>query len=141
MQVVARAYGTANINNCSYYCHSASGVALSRVYGSGTASVVLEDIQKADLVLVTGANPASNHPRLITQLMHVRRRGGKVIVINPVKELGMVRFRVPSDVRSMLFGSTISDLYLQPHIGGDVALYKALLKAVLESGGRNQRLY
>jgi len=135
MQVVARAYGTSNINNCSYYCHSASGVALSRVYGAGTASVVLDDLAKADLALIIGANPASNHPRLITQLVNLRRRGGRVIVINPFRELGLVRFRVPSDWRSMLFGSTISDAYLQPHIGGDIALLKGLLKGILEADG------
>jgi molybdopterin-dependent oxidoreductase alpha subunit len=134
-QLVARAYGTANIHNCSYYCHAASGVALSKVYGSGTASVVLEDLSQADLALIIGANPASNHPRLITQLINLRRRGGKVITINPLKELGLVRFKVPSDWRSFLFGSTISDVYLQPKVGTDIALLKALLKSVVEAGG------
>ncbi|HUP64766.1 MAG TPA: FdhF/YdeP family oxidoreductase [Thermoanaerobaculia bacterium] len=132
MQVVARAFGTANINNCSYYCHQASGVALGKVYGTGTASIVLEDLGKADFALVAGANPASNHPRLITQLVRLRTRGGKVITINPVRELGMVRFRVPSLWKSMIFGSKITDLYLQPHIGSDVAVYKAILKGLVE---------
>jgi molybdopterin-dependent oxidoreductase alpha subunit len=135
LQLVARAYGTANIHNCSYYCHAASGVALAEVYGSGTASVVLEDLAQADLALVAGANPASNHPRLVTQLVELRRRGGTVIVVNPLRELGLVRFRVPSHWRSMLLGSTVSDLYLQPHVGSDVALLKALLKGVIEAGG------
>jgi len=132
--LVARAFGTANIHNCSYYCHAASGVALGKVYGSGTASVVLEDLAKTDLAVIAGANPASNHPRLITQLVQMRRRGGKVVVINPLRELGLVRFRVPSDVRSMLFGSRISDLYVQPHVGGDLALFMAILKSLLERG-------
>src|SRR4029077_7953948 len=109
-------------------------VALTRVYGSGTSSVALEDLERADLALVAGANPASNHPRLITQLVALRRRGGRVIVVNPLRELGLVRFRVPSDWRSMLFGSTVSDCYLQPHVGADVALLKALLKGVVERG-------
>ena len=134
-QLVARAYGTSNIHNCSYYCHQASGVALNKVYGSGTASIVLEDLAKADFAMVVGANPASNHPRLITELMHLRRRGGRVVVINPLQELGLMRFRVPSDWRSMLFGSTISDHYLQPKVGSDIALLKALLKGVIERDG------
>jgi len=133
LQLVARAYGTNNVNNCSYYCHQASGVALSMVYGSGTSSVTLEDLDRADVALVVGANPASNHPRLITKLVELRRRGGKVIVINPLRELGLERFRVPSRWRSMLFGSRVADLYLQPNIGGDVAVFKALLKALIES--------
>ncbi len=138
LQLVGRAYGSANIHNCSFYCHAASGVALSQVYGSGTASVALEDLEKTNLALVAGANPASNHPRLMTQLVKLRRRGGRVIVVNPLKELGLVRFRVPSDWRSMLFGSEISDLYIQPHIGADVALYKAVLKSMIESGSVNR---
>jgi molybdopterin-dependent oxidoreductase alpha subunit len=134
LQLLARAYGSANIHNCSYYCHAASSVALGDVYGSGTASVTLEDVAQADLAVIAGANPSSNHPRLITQLVAMRRRGGKVVVINPLRELGMTRFRVPSDARSLLFGSTVSDLYLQPHVGSDIALFKALLKGVIEAG-------
>jgi molybdopterin-dependent oxidoreductase alpha subunit len=134
LQLVSRAYGTNNVNNCSYYCHQASGVALTKVYGSGTASITLDDLDRADLVLLAGANPASNHPRLITKLVELRRRGGKVIVINPLRELGLDRFRIPSSWRSMLFGSKISDLYLQPHVGGDVAVSKAFLKGLIERG-------
>src|SRR5207247_795011 len=128
------AHGTANIHNCSFDCHNASSVALAQVYGSGTASITLEDLAQADLVLLAGANPASNHPRLVGQLVQLRRRGGKVLMVNPLRELGLVRFRVPSDWRSMLFGSTVSDLYLQPHVGADVVLFKALLKGVVEAG-------
>lgn len=136
MQLVARAYGTNNVNNCSYYCHQASGVALTKVYGSGTSSVSLDDVEKADLALIAGANPPSNHPRLLTLLMQLKRRGGKVIAVNPLKELGLVRFKVPSDTRSMLLGTEISDLYLQPHVGTDLALFKALLKGLIESPAR-----
>jgi molybdopterin-dependent oxidoreductase alpha subunit len=132
LQCFARVFGTNNVNNCSYYCHQASGVALQRAIGTGTATVALEDLERADLAVVIGANPASNHPRLITQLVNLRRRGGKVIVINPFKEIGLVRFRVPSDWRSLLFGSDICDLYLQPHIGSDIAVLKLLLKGIVE---------
>jgi len=135
MQLVARAYGTNNINSCSYYCHQASGVALGEIYGGSTASIDLEDIAMTELVIVAGANPASNHPRMITQLIKLRRRGGKVIVINPIVELGLTRFRLPSDVRSFVAGSDVSDIYLTPHIGGDVHLFTALLKGVIERGG------
>src|SRR5439155_920531 len=135
MQVVARAWATPNFHNCSFYCHNASSVALGQVYGSGTASVGLDDLAAADLALVAGANPASNHPRLVAQLVALRRRGGRVIVVNPLRELGLVRFRVPSDWRSLLFGSSVSDVYLQPHVGADVAVFKALLKGVVEAGG------
>jgi len=134
LQCFARVYGTNNVTNCSYYCHQASSVALGRALGSGTATVSLDDLERTDLALVIGANPASNHPRLMTQLVHLRRRGGKVIIVNPLREVGLVRFRVPSDWRSLLFGTDVSDLYLQPHVGGDVALLTLLLRRVIERG-------
>lgn len=132
LQLMARLYGTNNVNNCSYYCHQASGVGLTSVTGSGTATVVLDDLDQADAVFLIGGNPSSNHPRLMTTLRKLRRRGGQVIVINPVIETGLVNFRVPSSVRSMLFGSEIASLYIQPHIGGDLALLTGIAKAVLE---------
>jgi molybdopterin-dependent oxidoreductase alpha subunit len=135
LQAFARAYGTNNVNNCSYYCHQASSVALGDAIGSGTATIVLEDLAEADCVVVIGANPASNHPRLVAQLVELRRRGGKVIVVNPYREVGLVRFRVPSDWRSLLFGSDVSDVYLQPHVGSDVAVLVWCLRRVIERGG------
>lgn len=132
LQLFARLYGTNNVNNCSFYCHQASGVGLSSVTGSGTATIELEDLDAADLVFVIGGNPASNHPRLMRTLMSVRRRGGGVIVINPIVETGLTKFAVPSDWRSLLFGSEIANLYVQPHIGGDLALLTGLAKRVLE---------
>jgi molybdopterin-dependent oxidoreductase alpha subunit len=106
--------------------------------GSGTATVVLDDLDRADLAVVIGANPASNHPRLIVKLVELRRRGGTSIVINPVRELGLVRFRIPSRPVSLLFGSDVSDLYLQPHVGSDIAVLKALLKALVERGATDR---
>ena len=133
-QLVARAYGTSNIHNCSFYCHNASSVALSQVCGTSTSSVELSDLGSTDLAVVVGANPASNHPRLITSLIKLRKRGGKVIVINPMSELGLKRFRLPSDVRSLTAGSTVSDIYVQPRVGGDVPLLVAVLKRIRELG-------
>jgi molybdopterin-dependent oxidoreductase alpha subunit len=132
LQLFARLYGTNFVHNCSFYCHQASSVGLADALGTGTATVSLEDVEKTDLFFLIGANPASNHPRLMRSLMNVRRRGGQVIVINPVKEVGLVNFHVPSDVRSMLFGSEIASLYVQPHIGGDLALLTGVAKVILE---------
>ncbi|MCA9231104.1 MAG: molybdopterin-dependent oxidoreductase [Planctomycetales bacterium] len=138
LQMFARLYGTNNVNNCSYYCHQASGVGLSSITGSGTATIVLEDLDQADLVFVVGGNPASNHPRLMRTLMQVRRRGGHVIVINPIVETGLVNFSVPSDFRSLFFGSKIASLYVQPHIGGDLALLSGIAKRTVELGQHEQ---
>lgn len=133
LQLFARLYGTNNVNNCSYYCHQASGVGLQTTIGSSTATLVLDDLDICDTMFIIGGNPPSNHPRLMTTLMHLRRRGGKVIVINPVRELGLVRFKVPSDPISMLFGTSIATHYVQPHIGGDLALLTGIAKATLEA--------
>jgi molybdopterin-dependent oxidoreductase alpha subunit len=134
LQLFARLYGTNYVNNCSYYCHQASAVGLGQALGTGTATLTLEDVQGTDLFFLIGGNPASNHPRLMRDLMKIRRRGGQVIVINPVREVGLVDFSVPSDLWSLLFGSKIASLYVQPHIGGDVALLTGVARLLLERG-------
>lgn len=141
LQILARMYGTNNVNNCSYYCHQASGVGLSSVIGSGTATVVLEDVEalgKDDVVFIIGANPASNHPRLMTTLAGLKRKGGRVVVVNPLKETGLVRFKVPSQPRSLLFGTRIADEYVQPHIGGDIAFLTGVARAVIEADAHDE---
>lgn len=134
LQSFARAYGTNHVMNCSYYCHQASGVALNMVFGSGTATVDLDDLSDADLVFVIGANPASNHPRLMTQLAALRARGGAVVVVNPVRESGLDTFHIPSQFKSYFFGTKIASTYLQPHAGGDTALFVGILKRIDEKG-------
>jgi len=134
MQLLARVYGTNNVNNCSFYCHQASGVGLQTSVGSGTATITLDDLEHSDCVFLIGGNPASNHPRLMTTLMQVRRRGGNVIVINPLRETGLEKFRVPSDPISLLKSTKIASHYIQPHIGGDLALLWGVAKAVCELG-------
>lgn len=134
IQLIARQWGTNNVNNCSYYCHQASGVGLGQSLGNGTSTINLDDLGRADLVILIGANPSCNHPRLMTHLVNLKNRGGKVIVINPFKELGLQRFKVPSNPRSMLFGSKIDDLYLQPHCGGDLAFLKAAAVLLWKQG-------
>jgi molybdopterin-dependent oxidoreductase alpha subunit len=138
LQVFARVYGTNNVNNCSYYCHQASGVGLNSVLGTGTATLVLEDVEHADCVFIIGGNPASNHPRLMSTLKHIRRNGGEVLVINPIVETGLVNFSVPSDPISLLFGTKIATLYVQPHIGGDLALLTGIAKRIQELGAHDE---
>ena len=134
-QLLARAYGTNNVSNCSYYCHQATSEGLATTIGKGTATIELEDLTGTDLIFVIGANPSSNHPRFIHMLKNCRERGGQVIVINPAKEPGLVKFAVPKSPVSMLKGgSDIASDYLQPRIGSDIAVLKGLAKAVLEQG-------
>jgi molybdopterin-dependent oxidoreductase alpha subunit len=138
LHLFARLYGTNNVNNCSYYCHQASGVGMAATVGTGTATVDLSDLKQSDMIFVIGANPASNHPRFVTELLHCRRRGGNVVVINPVKEPGLVKFSIPSDIRSFLStGSEIASHYLQPKIGTDVALLMGIAKYLIEENKIN----
>ena len=134
LQLFARLYGTNNVNNCSYLCHQASGVGLGSTLGTGTATIELEDLARCDLFFLIGGNPASNHPRLMRALMKIRRRGGDVVVINPLLETGLVNFSVPSDAWSLMTGSHIASHYLQPHIGGDIALLTGIAKRLDETG-------
>ncbi len=134
LQIFARQLGTNNINNCSYYCHQASGVGLSKVFGTGTATIKLEDLEKSDLVMIAGANPSSNHPRFMTHMMNLRKRKGKIIVVNPFREVGLERFAIPSHFRSLLFGTEIANLYVQPHCGGDMAFFKAIAVKIHKLG-------
>ena len=133
LQLLARVFGTNNVNNCSYYCHQASGDALSDSIGTSTATVEYDDLNKCDTLFLFGANPASNHPRFLKALIKLRRRGGQVIVVNPAKESGLVKFASPSDIKSMLKGGEeIASQYIQPHIGGDIAFMQGLMKSLAE---------
>ena len=135
LQLFARLFGTNNVNNCSYYCHQATGVALAGTVGTGTSTVELDDLPGCDLFFLIGANPASNHPRLLHQLKTIRDRGGKIIVINPAREPGLVKFAVPKSAASLIAGGTeIASEYLQPHIGTDYLLLQGIAKAVAEQG-------
>ncbi len=134
LHTFARVYGSNHTNNCSFYCHQASGVGLKLAFGSGTATVDLEDLAKTDLVFLIGANPASNHPRLMTQLAELRARGGEVIVVNPIRETGLEVFHIPSQFKSFFFGSQIASVYVQPLAGGDTAFVVGLIKQLDENG-------
>ncbi len=136
LQLLARLYGTNNISNCSYYCHQATSEALAGTVGTGTATVELEDLGGCDMFFLIGANPASNHPRLLHKLIELRRRGGSIVVINPMREPGLVRFAAPKLLTSLIKGGDdVASIYLQPRTGSDIALFTALAKAVGELGG------
>lgn len=135
LHLLARCLGTNNINNCSYFCHQASGAGLQKTIGSGTGTVQLQDLSKADCIFVIGANPSSNHPRFVTELLKCRRRGGKVVIINPIAEPGLKKFSIPSEFRSLMSGgSSIASHYYQPKVGGDWALLKGVAKYIIENG-------
>jgi molybdopterin-dependent oxidoreductase alpha subunit len=127
-QLFVRMFGTNNLPDCSNMCHESSGVALNRTTGIGKGSVTLDDLYKAELILIFGQNPATNHPRMLSSLEKAKANGAKVVSINPLKEAGLVRFKNPQTLKGVLGkGTEISDLYLQLKINEDVALLKAVM--------------
>ena len=134
-QLFVRQFGTNNLPDCSNMCHESSGTALSETIGVGKGTVTLEDFDKADAIFVIGQNPGTNHPRMLTSLERAKRRGCKLVHINPLPEVGMTRFKHPQHVLGLLgSGTQLADLFLQVRINGDVALLKGLSKAVLARG-------
>ena len=125
----ARAFGTNNMPDCSNMCHESSGVALGETLGIGKGSVKLEDLYHAEVVIVAGQNPGTNHPRMLTALEKCKRNGGKVISINPLAETGLMNFKNPQHIRGMLGqGEDMADVHLQVKINQDIALVKLLIK-------------
>ncbi|MDF5727048.1 MAG: FdhF/YdeP family oxidoreductase [Rhizonema sp. PD38] len=133
LQLLIRALGSNNLADCSDLCHAASTVGLKEMFGSGTSMVSLEDLKQSDCVVLIGSNAPANHPRLMNELIQLRERGGKVIVVNPMVEVGLVKFASPAyPIKSLLTGSEISSLYLQPIPGSDVALFVGIQKSLIE---------
>jgi molybdopterin-dependent oxidoreductase alpha subunit len=131
-QLFVRQFGTNNLPDCSNMCHESSGSALSETVGVGKGTVTLEDFEQAQAIFVIGQNPGTNHPRMLTSLERAKRRGCKLVHINPLPEVGMTRFKHPQDVLGLLGSGTIlADPFLQVRINGDVALLKGITKAVL----------
>ncbi|MBK0370575.1 FdhF/YdeP family oxidoreductase [Flavobacterium agrisoli] len=127
-QLFVRSYGTNNLPDCSNMCHESSGTALSETLGIGKGSVTLDDFEYADLVIVMGQNPGTNHPRMLTALHKTKEKGGKIISINPLPEVGLKNYIDPqSPLKWLGKGIDLSDLFLQVRINGDVALLKAIL--------------
>ncbi|AZM88674.1 MULTISPECIES: FdhF/YdeP family oxidoreductase [Streptomyces] len=134
-QLFAREFGTNNLPDCSNMCHESSGSALSETIGIGKGSVSLEDLHRADLIIVAGQNPGTNHPRMLSALEKAKEAGAKIISVNPLPEAGMERFKNPQTPLGMLKGTPLNDLFLQIRIGGDQALFRLLNKLVIETDG------
>jgi molybdopterin-dependent oxidoreductase alpha subunit len=136
-QLFARLLGTNNLPDCSNLCHESSGVGLGDSIGVGKGTVSLADFEVADAIFVIGQNPGTNHPRMLTALQAARRRGCRIVAVNPLRERGLVRFAHPQEPLALLGrGTPIAELYLQVRVGGDVALLRGIAKAVLEQESR-----
>ncbi len=133
-QLMVRRFGTNNLPDCSNMCHESSGAALAHSIGIGKGTVLLEDIHAADLILVVGQNPGTNHPRMLSALEKAKRHGAHIVTVNPLDEAGLRRFRNPQSPRSMVTGTELADDFLQVRLAGDQALFAALARLTVDAG-------
>jgi molybdopterin-dependent oxidoreductase alpha subunit len=138
-QLLARAFGTNNLPDCSNMCHESSGVALTEVIGVGKGTVTLDDIHRARLIVVVGQNPGTNHPRMLTALERAKRDGAQILAVNPLPEAGLIRFRNPQHARGVIgTGTPLADRLMQIRVGGDAALFQAIGSLLIEAGAVSQ---
>ncbi len=132
-QLFVREFGTNNFPDCSNMCHEATSVGLPESIGVGKGTVTLEDFDYADVVFCIGHNPGTNHPRMLGTLREVSKRGGIIVVFNPLRERGLERFISPQSPVEMLtlHPTQIATVYHQPRVGGDAAVLKGIMKALL----------
>ncbi|MFE9323902.1 FdhF/YdeP family oxidoreductase [Nocardia sp. NPDC052278] len=135
-QLLVRSFGTNNLPDCSNMCHESSGAALTSSIGIGKGSVSIDDFGKADLIIVAGQNPGTNHPRMLSALADAKANGAKVIAVNPLPETGLLGFRDPQTVKGFTSGVAIADDFLQIRLGGDMALFQGLGKLLFEAEDR-----
>ncbi|HUG51417.1 MAG TPA: FdhF/YdeP family oxidoreductase, partial [Terrimesophilobacter sp.] len=133
-QLFVRAFGTNNLPDCSNMCHESTGAALGESIGIGKSTVSYTDFEKADLIIIMGQNPGSNHPRMLTALEEAKRAGATIVAVNPLLEAGLIRYKNPQRVSGIVGrGTGLADQYLQIRLGGDMALLQAVSKRVLEA--------
>ncbi|NVO83975.1 FdhF/YdeP family oxidoreductase [Hymenobacter terrestris] len=138
-QLFARQFGTNNLPDCSNMCHESSGAALSSTLGLGKGSVTLNDIHEAEVIMIIGQNPGTNHPRMLSALQEAKQNGAKIISVNPLIEAGLNHFKNPQDFMKPFKalgallgnGTVITDVYLQVRIDGDMALLRGIMKHLL----------
>ncbi len=137
-----RAFGTNNMPDCSNMCHESSGVALTETLGIGKGSVVLEDLYEAEVVMVIGQNPGTNHPRMLSALQKCKENGGQIITINPLLESGLNRFKNPQQIDGILGkGTQLTDIFLQVKINQDVSLLKLIMKRLVEREKKGEPVF
>ncbi|GHB28091.1 formate dehydrogenase [Streptomyces xanthochromogenes] len=141
LQLFAREFGTNNLPDCSNMCHESSGSALTETIGIGKGSVSLEDLHRADLIVIAGQNPGTNHPRMLSALEKAKSAGAKIISVNPLPEAGLEKFKNPQTPQGMIKGAALTDLFLQIRIGGDQALFRLLNKLIVETEGAVDELF
>ena len=133
-QKAARLMGSNHVDLCARLCHAASVSGLKDTLGVPAPTCSLRDLIGSDLVVILGSHLANNQPVTMKYLCYAKRRGTRILVVNPMREPGLERYWVPSDVRSALFGTRLMDDFFQVAVGGDIAFLNGVLKHLIERG-------
>jgi molybdopterin-dependent oxidoreductase alpha subunit len=127
----ARAMGVANIDSAARTCHAPSTVGLKQTIGVAASTCSMQDVLDTDLIVLWGTNVANNQPVFTKYLYLARKRGARVVVVNPYLEPGLERYWVPSNAESALFGTKLCDLHVAVRPEGDVAFANAVLQELV----------
>ena len=117
-KLLRTAFGTNNVDHCTRLCHASSVAALFEGVGSGAVSTTYGDVANADVVIITGSNPTANHPVASSFFKQARRRGTKIIYVDPR-------------------ASTVAehaDIFVQLKPGTDVAFYNSIMHEIIRLG-------
>ena len=141
-QLFVRAFGTNNLPDCSNMCHESTSIALAEAIGIGKGSVSSQDVHEAELIVVIGQNPGTNHPRMLTALEQAKHNGAKILAVNPLREAGLVKFKNPQKAARAWSAPAppLADLHLPVRVNGDLALFQAIGVAAAADRPRRPRL-
>jgi molybdopterin-dependent oxidoreductase alpha subunit len=133
-QKAVRAIGTNSIDNAARVCHSPSTVSLKGALGVAATTCSYSDLIGTDVIVFIGSNVANNQPVMMKYLYHAKKEGTKIALVNPYREPGMMRYWVPSNFESAIFGTKITDRHFPINVGGDVPFLNGVLKHMIENG-------
>jgi formate dehydrogenase major subunit len=117
-KLVRTGFHTNNVDHCTRLCHASSVAALLEGIGSGAVSNQVSDAALADVMIIIGSNPTSNHPVAATWIKNATERGAKLILMDPRR----------TDISRHAWRT------LQFNADTDVALLNAMIYTIIEEG-------
>ncbi|MBI2997446.1 MAG: molybdopterin-dependent oxidoreductase [Deltaproteobacteria bacterium] len=130
-QKLARTLGTNNVDLCSRFCHAASVYGLKATLGVGAPTCSLSDFIGTDLLVIFGSDLPDNQPVTGKYMRYAKKKGTRIVVVDPIREYGPERYLVPSVVSSAVLDTKLTDDFFQVRVGGDIAFINGVLKALI----------
>ena len=82
-KLVRAAFGNNNVDTCARVCHSPTGYGLGVTLGTSAGTQTFKSVEKADVIMVIGANPTDGHPVFGSRMKKRLRQGAQLIVADP----------------------------------------------------------